>query len=124
MSKQSKILELEREIEECKESLFNLENEEEIIRKMQSEIASDAEEPVQGYDMTVSEGFRGELEEKAEDIKCQICIETCIGQDLTSKLLLEIVRAKERILEHIEDCLRQIEQLSAELETDSSDIAL
>ena len=119
MSRHSEIHELEREIAECEEAISDLENEEEIIRRLQSGITSEAEEPVKAYDMTASDEFRGSLEEKSEDARYQICKETDSAQNDTSQLLSEIAQAKERIHEHIEKCRRRIEQLEAEIEAES-----
>jgi prefoldin subunit 5 len=119
MSRHSEIHELEREIAECEEAISDLENEEEIIRRLQSEITNEAEEPVKAYDMTASDEFRGSLEEKSEDARYQICKETDSAQNDTTKLLSEIAQAKERIREHIEKCRRRIEQLEAEIEAES-----
>lgn len=119
MSRHSEIHDLEREIAECEEAISDLENEEEIIRRLQSEITSEAEEPVKAYDMTASDEFRGSLEEKSEDARYQICKETDSAQNDTSQLLSEIAQAKERIHEQIEKCRRRIEQLEAEIEAES-----
>lgn len=119
MSRHSEIRDLERQIAEDEEALSDLNSEEEIIRRLQYDIASEAEEPVKAYDMTFADEFRGTLEDEAEDYKYKICAETSTAQDSTSKLLSEIAQAKERIREDIEKCRRRIEQLEAEIEAES-----
>ena len=119
MSRHSEIRDLERQIAEDEEVLSDLDNEEEIIRRLQSEIASEVEEPIKAYDMTFADEFRGSLEDRSEDSRYKICSETSAAQDSTSKLLSEIAQAKERIREDIEKCRRRIEQLEAEIEAES-----
>ncbi len=119
MSRHSEIRDLERQIAEDEEALSDLNSEEEIIRRLQSDIASESEEPVKAYDMTFADEFRGSLEDKSEDSRYKICAETSAAQESTSKLLSEMAQAKERIREDIEKCRRRIEQLEAEIEAES-----
>lgn len=124
MSIMSEIRALECEISECEEAISELEREEEIIRNLQIEITSEVEEPVNSYDMTAGDEFRGVIEENAEKMQYQIYTETHLAQESTSKLLSEIALAKERLREHIEECRSRIELLEAELETQSLDRAV
>lgn len=124
MGRHSEIHELEHEIAECEEALSDIESEEEIIRRMQAEIAEESEEPAKIYDMTASGEFRGISENRAEDEQYQIYCETRKAQDSTSELLAEMARAKERIHEHIEKCRRRIEHLWAEIEAESRNDAM
>jgi len=116
MSIMSEIRALKREIKECEADLSDLESKGERIRRLQSNIKNEAEMPAKTYDMTSCDEFRGILENKAEDTQYRIYSETVSAQNLTSKLLLEIERAKERIRERIRECEERIEHLEAELE--------
>ena len=124
MGRHSEIHDLEREIAECEEALCLLDDKEKIIRRLQAEISDEAEEPVNKYDMTVAGEFRGNIEADAEDMQHHIYIETHSAQERTSKLLDEIVQAKERIREHIEKCQRRIDQLWEEIEAESRSNAI
>ena len=124
MGRHSEIHDLEREIARCEEELDILDREERIIRRLQDEITNEVEEPVKRYDMTVADEFRGTLESSAEDIQNQIYSETRLLQEHTSELLSEMVRARDRIHEHIEKCRRRIEQLLAEIEAESHSSAM
>lgn len=119
MGRHSEIHDLEREIAECEEALCLLDDKEKIIRRLQAEIVDEVEEPVKNYDMTAAGEFRGNIETDAEDMQHHIYGEMHLTQERTSKLLAEIVQAKERIREHIEKCQRRIDQLWEEIEAES-----
>ena len=124
MGRHSEIHDLEQEIARCEEELGILAQEEKIIRRLQAEITNGVEVPVKRYDMTVSDEFRGSLESSAEEMQHQIYSETRLLQEHTSELLSEMVRARDRIREHIEKCRGRIDQLWAEIEAESRNCAM
>ena len=124
MGRHSEIHDLEREIAECEEELRVLDNKEQIIRRLQTEITDEVELPVKNYDMTIASEFRGALETNAEDMQNHIYSETRMAQERTTEFLSEMARARERIREHIEKCQRRIDQLWAEIEAESRSNAM
>ena len=124
MGRHSEIHDLEHEIAECEDALRMIDDKEEIIRRLQTEITDEAEEPVKNYDMTVAGEFRGSVESNAEDMQQHIYGETHLAQEQTSELLSELEQAKERIREHIDKCQRRIDQLWAEIEAESRSNAM
>ncbi len=124
MGRHSEIRDLERDIAEREEEYSMLERTEEMIKRLRTKLIDEVESPVKNYDMTVAEEFRGALETNAEEMQGQICSEIHLVLERTSELLSEIVRAKERILEHIEKCRRRIDQLWAEIEAESRSSAM
>ena len=124
MGRHSEIRDLERDIAEREEEYSMLERTEEMIKRLRTKLIDEVESPVKNYDMTVAEEFRGALETNDEEMQGQICSEIHLVLERTSELLSEIVRAKERILEHREKCRRRIDQLWAEIEAESRSSAM
>lgn len=123
MSTLSDIYDLEQEVAECEAALSDIENEESIISRLKQEISDEAETPINDYDMTVSDEFRGHNEDEAEMLRASLRNEIASSQAHTSKLLSEIAIAKERIRAHIRELKSRIEELKALLEPQSNDNA-
>lgn len=93
--------EIEKEIEECKEALADLERVRDEAIKLRDKIHDEVEEPEKSFDMTVSDEYRGVLEIKAEDEQNEINGETVSAQGQTDELIRQIKEAIEKIKERL-----------------------
>ena len=113
----SEIEHLKEKIEEYEGYIAELEGEYDAIKQRYDHIRTEADEPVKAYDMTWADRWRGELEDEAKTLQDKIISTTGVSQNETLRLLDDIQRIIRRLKELIEECLRKISELEAELES-------